>query len=160
MCSQFKGPEAGRDWTCSGHIPEASAAQEGGAGALGMRTLCMDLVLDGSPVCPWSQPLLNRHHPVSLRRLCLTVRVLGQPTQGGRKEWGREVGAMGGVTPALGVARFCLDKNRLGVRVKAGISPSRLLKQRLGAVGAGTGVGRYGRIWGNLCSLWEGRGHW
>ena len=51
-CSQFKGPEAGGDWTCSGHIPEASVAQGGGAGALGMRRLCMDLILDGSPVCP------------------------------------------------------------------------------------------------------------
>lgn len=95
--SQFKGPEAGVDWTCSGHIPEASAAQGGGVGALGMRTLCLELVLDGFPVCLWSQPLLNRHHPVSLRCLRLTVRVFGQPIQGGRKEWGRQVGAMGGV---------------------------------------------------------------
>ena len=49
-------------------------------------------------------------------------------------------------------------------RVEAGMSPKRLLKQRSGAVGAGTGVGaglgRYSRIWGNLCSLRGGWRHW
>lgn len=67
----------------------------------------MDLVLDRSPVCPWSQPPLNRHRPVCLRRLRLTVRVLGQPTQGGRKEWGREVGAMGGVGQSVTCLGCC-----------------------------------------------------
>lgn len=91
--SQFKGPEAGACWTCSGNIPEASVAKGGGEGAtrmsIEMGPLHTELVLDRSHLCLWSQPLINRHHPRSLRCLGLNDRVFGHLIQGGKKEWGR-----------------------------------------------------------------------
>lgn len=65
--------------------------------------------------------------------------------QVGGEPWG--LWSRSGVSPDLGIARFCLNQNRLGVRVGAGRPVRRLLKQPWGAMGPGQG---WWQCWGDV----------